>query len=154
MRAARTRLRRCRTFRPRLSRPKPLRLSGSLLAPSATPLHSLRPLRWLVWRRSLASQVFPGAPVAVMAFAGSMEVGKLIIAGWLAAHWSVAGWKLRTVLVALVTGLALINAAGVFGKLVDTQCTGEGRHHVLAGVCSGGRPAREAQELARAMAKL
>jgi hypothetical protein len=36
-------------------------------------------------------EVFPGAPVAVMAFAGSMEAAKLIIAGWLAANWSVAG---------------------------------------------------------------
>jgi hypothetical protein len=66
-------------------------------------------------------EVFPGAPVAVMAFAGSMEVGKLVIAGWLAANWSVARWKLRTVLVALLTGLALINAAGVFGKLVEAH---------------------------------
>jgi hypothetical protein len=66
-------------------------------------------------------EVFPGAPVAVMAFAGSMEAAKLIIAGWLAANWSVARWKLRTVLVALVTGLALINAAGVFGKLVEAH---------------------------------
>jgi hypothetical protein len=66
-------------------------------------------------------EVFPGAPVAVMAFAASMEAAKLIIAGWLAANWSVARWKLRTVLVALVTGLALINAAGVFGKLVEAH---------------------------------
>jgi hypothetical protein len=66
-------------------------------------------------------EVFPGAPVAVMAFAGSMEAAKLIIAGWLAANWSVARWKLRTVLVALLTGLALINAAGVFGKLVEAH---------------------------------
>jgi len=56
-------------------------------------------------------EVFPGAPVAA-----SMEAGKLIIAGWLAANWSVARWKLRMV---LVTGLALINAVGVFGKLVE-----------------------------------
>jgi hypothetical protein len=66
-------------------------------------------------------EVFPGAPVAVMAFAGSMEAAKLIIVGWLAANWPVSGWKLRTVLVALVTGLALINAAGVFGKLVEAH---------------------------------
>jgi hypothetical protein len=66
-------------------------------------------------------EVFPGAPIAVMAFAGSMEAAKLIIAGWLAANWSVTRWKLRTVLVALVTGLALINAAGVFGKLVEAH---------------------------------
>jgi hypothetical protein len=67
------------------------------------------------------AEVFPGAPVAVMVLAGSMEAGKLVIVGWLAAHWPVAGWKLRTVLVALVTGLALINAAGVFGKLVEAH---------------------------------
>jgi hypothetical protein len=45
----------------------------------------------------------------------------------LAANWSVAGWKLRTVLVALVTGLALINAAGVFGKLVEPRVASAGR---------------------------
>jgi hypothetical protein len=67
------------------------------------------------------TEVFPGAPVAVMAFAASMEAGKLIIAGWLAANWSGARWKLRTVLVALVIGLALINAVGVFGKLVEAH---------------------------------
>jgi hypothetical protein len=66
-------------------------------------------------------EVFPGAPVAVMVLAGSMEAGKLVIAGWLAANWSVARWKLRTVLVVLLTGLALINAAGVFGKLVEAH---------------------------------
>jgi hypothetical protein len=66
-------------------------------------------------------EVFPGAPVAVMAFAASMEAAKLIIAGWLAANWSVARWKLRTVLVTLLTGLALINATGVFGKLVEAH---------------------------------
>jgi hypothetical protein len=44
-------------------------------------------------------EVFPGAPVAIMAFAGSMEVAKIVMAGWLAANWSVARWKLRTVLV-------------------------------------------------------
>jgi hypothetical protein len=47
-------------------------------------------------------EVFPGAPIAVMVPAGTMEAGKLVIVGWLAAHWFVAGWKLRTVLVALV----------------------------------------------------
>jgi hypothetical protein len=66
-------------------------------------------------------EVFPGAPAAVMAVAASMEVGKLIIAGWLAASWGVAGRKVRTVLVVLLTGLALINAAGVFGKLVEAH---------------------------------
>jgi len=50
-----------------------------------------------------------------------MEGGKLVIAGWLAAHWRQTNWKMRTVMTCLVAGLALINAAGVFGKLVEAH---------------------------------
>ncbi len=67
------------------------------------------------------AEIFPGDPAAVMVLAGTMEAGKLVIAGWLAAHWRRTNWKMRTVLVALVAGLALINAAGVFGKLVEAH---------------------------------
>ena len=67
------------------------------------------------------AEIFPGAPVAVMVLAATMEAGKLVMAGWLAAHWREVGWKIRSVMVALVAGLALINAAGVFGKLVETH---------------------------------
>ena len=67
------------------------------------------------------AEIFPGDPVAVMVLAGTMEAGKLVIAGWLAAHWRRTNWKMRTVMVALVAGLALINAAGVFGKLVEAH---------------------------------
>jgi len=66
-------------------------------------------------------EIFPGAPVAVMVLAATMEAGKLVIAGWLAAHWRRVGWKMRSVMVSLVAGLALINAAGVFGKLVEAH---------------------------------
>ncbi|MCA6119253.1 hypothetical protein J6524_30900 [Bradyrhizobium sp. WSM 1738] len=67
------------------------------------------------------AEIFPGDPVAVMVLAATMEAGKLVIAGWLAAHWRQTSWKMRSVLVALVAGLALINAAGVFGKLVEAH---------------------------------
>jgi hypothetical protein len=67
------------------------------------------------------AEIFPGAPVAVMILAATMEAGKLVIAGWLAAHWVRVGWKMRAVMVALVAGLALINAAGVFGRLVEAH---------------------------------
>jgi hypothetical protein len=67
------------------------------------------------------AEIFPGAPVAVMVLAATMEAGKLVIAGWLAAHWRPVGWKMRSVMVALVAGLSLINAAGVFGKLVEAH---------------------------------
>lgn len=67
------------------------------------------------------AEIFPGAPVAVMVFAGTMEAGKLVIAGWLAAHWRRVGWSMRFVMVTLVAGLALINAVGVFGKLVEAH---------------------------------
>jgi cell division protein FtsB len=67
------------------------------------------------------AEIFPGAPVAVMVLAATMEAGKLVIAGWLAAHWRRTNWKMRFVMVSLVAGLALINAAGVFGKLVEAH---------------------------------
>ena len=67
------------------------------------------------------AEIFPGDPLAVMVLAGTMEAGKLVIAGWLAAHWRRTNWKMRTVMMALVAGLALINAAGVFGKLVEAH---------------------------------
>ncbi|MEH2522572.1 MULTISPECIES: hypothetical protein [unclassified Bradyrhizobium] len=67
------------------------------------------------------AEIFPGAPVAVMVLAATMEAGKLVIAGWLAAHWRRTNWKMRVVMVTLVAGLALINAAGVFGKLVEAH---------------------------------
>jgi hypothetical protein len=67
------------------------------------------------------AEIFPGDPIAVMVLAATMEAGKLVIAGWLAAHWRRTNWKLRFVMVALVAGLALINAAGVFGKLVEAH---------------------------------
>jgi hypothetical protein len=67
------------------------------------------------------AEIFPGAPVAVMVLAATMEAGKLVIAGWLAAHWRRTNWKMRSVMIALVAGLALINAAGVFGKLVEAH---------------------------------
>lgn len=57
-----------------------------------------------------------------MALAGTMEASKLVTAGaWLGRHWRSTGGALRAVLVALVAGLALINAAGVYGRLVEAH---------------------------------
>ena len=99
----------------------------------ATPEHSSRAFAFIA-ALALATvaayfsvtgmaEIFPGAPVAVMVFAATMEAGKLVIAGWLAAHWRRVGWSMRAVMVTLVAGLALINAAGVFGKLVEAHVT-------------------------------
>ncbi len=62
--------------------------------------------------------LFPGAPQSVVAMAISMEVAKLVTAGWLARSWRTTAWFWRAVLVALVFGLAVINAAGVYAQLV------------------------------------
>jgi hypothetical protein len=67
------------------------------------------------------AEIFPSAPLPVMVLSATMEASKLVIAAWLAAHWRPVGWKMRSVLVALVAGLALINACGVFGKLVEAH---------------------------------
>jgi biotin transporter BioY len=48
----------------------------------------------------------------------AMEAAKLVTAGWLARRWRDTAWLWRTVLVALVAGLAVINGAGVYAQLV------------------------------------
>jgi hypothetical protein len=67
--------------------------------------------------------LFPGAPEAVTAMAATMETAKLITAGWLARRWWLTSWSLRFVLITLVVGLAIVNAAGVYGRLVEAHVT-------------------------------
>jgi hypothetical protein len=76
--------------------------------------------------------LFPGAPVAVVAMALAMETAKLVTAGWLASRWRATVWIWRLVLVALVLGLAIINATGVYAQLVAAH-VGE-RGAVTAGI--------------------
>jgi hypothetical protein len=57
--------------------------------------------------------IFPAMPTAVVGMAVAMESAKLVTAGWLARRWRSTAWIWRLVLVALVAGLAVINAAGV-----------------------------------------
>jgi hypothetical protein len=66
-------------------------------------------------------ELFPSAPVAVMVLAGTMEVSKLAIAGFLAHQWRDLGMVLRLVLIALTVRLVAINAAGVFGRLAEVH---------------------------------
>jgi hypothetical protein len=65
--------------------------------------------------------LFPGAPLAIIGMAATMESAKLITAGWLARRWRSTAWVWRGILVALVAGLALINAAGVYAQLVSAH---------------------------------
>jgi hypothetical protein len=48
----------------------------------------------------------------------AMESAKLVTAGWLARSWRATTWIWRLVLMTLVAGLAVINAAGVYAQLV------------------------------------
>jgi hypothetical protein len=65
--------------------------------------------------------LFPGAPLAIIGMAATMESAKLITAGWLARRWRATALVWRLVLVALVFGLAVINAAGVYAQLVSAH---------------------------------
>ena len=66
-------------------------------------------------------QLFPGTPLLIIAMATMMEASKLVTAGWLAQRWRATAWMWRLVLVVLVAGLALINAAGVYAQLVSAH---------------------------------
>jgi hypothetical protein len=63
-------------------------------------------------------QLFPGTPALIIAMAVAMEGSKLVTAGWLASQWRLTSWIWRVVLITLIAGLALINAAGVASQLV------------------------------------
>jgi uncharacterized coiled-coil protein SlyX len=67
------------------------------------------------------TEIFPGAPGAVVALAVTMEATKLVTAGWLARHWRFTAPMLRVVLIILVAGLAAVNAVGVYGRLVEAH---------------------------------
>ncbi len=62
--------------------------------------------------------LFPGAPLAIVGMAATMEASKLIAAGWLARRWRSTAWIWRGILITLVAGLAVINATGVYAQLV------------------------------------
>jgi len=62
--------------------------------------------------------LFPGAPLSVVAMTLAMEAAKLVTAGWLARRWRMTTWTWRLTIVALVFGLAVINATGVYAQLV------------------------------------
>jgi hypothetical protein len=62
--------------------------------------------------------LFPGSTTAVVWLGLSREAGKLITAGWLAAHWRGIVWFWRLVLLTLIAGLAIVNATGLFSQLV------------------------------------
>jgi hypothetical protein len=66
-------------------------------------------------------ELFPGTPLLIIAMATMMEASKLVTAGWLAQRWRATAWIWRLVLVVLVAGLALINAAGVYAQLVSAH---------------------------------
>jgi hypothetical protein len=63
------------------------------------------------------TRIFPGAELAVIVMASTMEAGKLAGAAWLSRNWSVMAFGVRAVLSILVVILACINAVGVFGQL-------------------------------------
>jgi hypothetical protein len=62
--------------------------------------------------------LFPGAPAAVVWMTITMETAKLVAAAWVARRWRATGWIWRFALIAFITGLAVINATGVYAQLV------------------------------------
>jgi hypothetical protein len=70
--------------------------------------------------------LFPGAPAAVVAMAGAMEAAKLVTAAWLARPWGATAWIWRLALVAMIAGVAVINATGVYAQLVAAHVGARG----------------------------
>jgi hypothetical protein len=86
--------------------------------------------------------LFPGSPVSVVCMTSAMEIAKLLTAGWLARRWRTTARLWRLVLVLLVAGLALINAAGVYAQLVAAHVGERGAAASLPGSRTGDVDAR------------
>jgi len=61
--------------------------------------------------------LFPGAPIAIVVMGAMMEAAKLVACGWLARNWRSVPYSFRGILMALIAGLAVINAGGTFSQL-------------------------------------
>lgn len=66
------------------------------------------------------ASLFSGAFIAVAIMAGSLEVGKLVIAAFLHAHWKRINLMLRTYLTIAVLTLMCITSMGIFGFLSNS----------------------------------
>ncbi len=62
--------------------------------------------------------MYPAEPVVIMVFGALIEVAKFVGFGVLAANWKVYGFIPRWAAVLLLLVAAVINASGVYGKLI------------------------------------
>src|SRR4051812_41345084 len=63
------------------------------------------------------THLFSGAPIGVGIMAGSLELAKLVVAGFLFRYWGHIPRLMRTYLSSAVVVLSLITSMGVFGFL-------------------------------------
>jgi len=61
--------------------------------------------------------LFPGSPIAIVVMGALMEAAKIVACGWLASAWTQVPYAFRGILLTLIAGLAVINAAGTFSQL-------------------------------------
>ena len=101
-----------------------LRNGGADVAAYLAALALARAAAWFSVRGMVV--LFPGSPLSVVGMSCAMEAAKLVTAGWLARRWRATAWLWRLVLVALVAGLAVINATGVYAQLVAAHVRSRG----------------------------
>ena len=63
------------------------------------------------------AKLFSGAPLAVMFMAGSLELAKVVTAGFIHQNWQRLGWPLKIFLSTAVFVLMVITSVGIFGYL-------------------------------------
>jgi hypothetical protein len=100
-------------YGPATPRPRRIALADMLAYAVAVGLASIA--AWFSLKGLVT--LFPGAPVAIVVMGGMMEAAKLVACGWLARNFRTVPYSFRGILMALIGGLALINAAGTFSQL-------------------------------------
>lgn len=75
------------------------------------------------------AQLFGGAPVAVAVMAGSLELSKFIIVGFVYRYWGHIHKPLRAYLIFSVVVLMVITSIGIFGYLSNAYAVASGDLH-------------------------
>lgn len=75
------------------------------------------------------AQLFGGAPIAVAVMAGSLELAKFVIVGFVYRYWGHIHRPLRVYLIFSIVVLMVITSVGIFGYLSNAYAVASGDLH-------------------------
>lgn len=77
------------------------------------------------------SSLFKGSFLTVLVMASALEIGKVVVASYLARYWKSMPKLIRAYLMIAVTILMIITSAGIFGYLSDAYQKTKGNYEIV-----------------------